>query len=85
MITTITLIESALQVLNPIQLTIQDDSHLHKGHAGAKEGGHFSVNICSKHFIGLNLPAKHRLVYDAVGDLMKTHIHALVIKTSIPT
>lgn len=85
MTATTTLIESALQTLNPIQLVIQDDSHLHKGHAGAKEGGHFSVSICSAHFIGLNLPARHRLVYDAVGDLMKTHIHALAIKTSVPT
>jgi BolA protein len=85
MTATTTLIESALQTLNPIQLVIQDDSHLHKGHAGAKEGGHFSVSICSDRFIGLNLPARHRLVYDAVGDLMKTHIHALAIKTSVPT
>ncbi|MBY0346026.1 MAG: BolA family transcriptional regulator [Neisseriaceae bacterium] len=85
MTSTTTLIELALQTLNPIHLSIQDDSHLHRGHAGAKEGGHFSVDICSPHFIGLNLPARHRLVYSAVGDLMKTHVHALAIKTSIPT
>jgi BolA protein len=73
------LIESEL---SPHQLELEDESHLHAGHAGAKSGkGHFRVSIGSKQFIGLRPLQKHRLVYDTLGDMMQTDIHALSIHT----
>jgi len=67
--------------LQPTHLDIIDQSHLHAGHAGAKEGkGHFTVEITSRAFAGKSLIERHRLVYDALGDLMQTDIHALSIK-----
>lgn len=69
--------------LQPTHLEIIDQSHLHAGHAGAKEGkGHFAVEITSNAFEGKSLIERHRLVYDAVGDLMQSDIHALSIKAN---
>lgn len=71
------------QKLQPSHLDIIDQSHLHAGHAGAKEGkGHFAVEITSAAFAGKSLIQRHRLVYDALGDLMQTDIHALSIKAN---
>jgi BolA protein len=68
-------------VLQPAELDITDESHLHEGHAGARDGrGHFRVRIISDKFDGLSPLQRHRLVYDAVGDLMETDIHALSIQ-----
>ena len=62
-------------------IEIVDESHLHIGHAGAASGGgHFHVTIASKNFEGLSALARHRLIYDALGDAMQTEIHALSIK-----
>ncbi|MDJ0929337.1 MAG: BolA family protein [Gammaproteobacteria bacterium] len=67
--------------LEPSFLEIIDESHLHVGHAGAKDGrGHFRLQIGSPKFAGLRPIQCHRLVYDAVGDLMQTDIHALSIE-----
>ncbi len=67
--------------LQPTQLDIVDESHLHAGHAGAASGaGHFAVTITSDVFNGKSLIEQHRLVYLAVNDLMKSEIHALSIK-----
>jgi len=67
--------------LAPTVLEIVDDSHRHAGHAGARDGrGHFSVRIASPAFAGLSPVARHRAVYDALGDLMQTDIHALSIR-----
>ena len=81
------LIEQRLtEVLTPISCQLQDDSDAHRGHAGAASGaGHFSVTIVSQKFEGLNRISRHRLVYDAVGDLMHTEIHALNIKALTPS
>jgi BolA protein len=69
------------QALEPTELEIIDESHLHKGHAGARDGrGHFRVRIKSSHFTNLSSIQKHRLIYEAVGDLMETDIHALSIE-----
>ena len=66
--------------LSPEHLEIEDESHLHAGHAGAKEGkGHFRVTVISQHFTGIAPLKRHKLVYEAVGDLMETDIHALSI------
>ena len=66
-------------------LEIEDQSHLHAGHAGAKDGkGHFRVALVADEFAGLAPLKRHRLVYDAVGDLMDTDIHALTIDARSP-
>jgi BolA family transcriptional regulator, general stress-responsive regulator len=78
-------IRSALLSLEPDALEIQDDSHKHVGHEGARDGrGHFSVLIVSPRFRGLNPLARHRAVYQALGDLMQTDIHALSIRAYAP-
>jgi BolA protein len=70
----------------PTLLIIEDESHLHAGHAGAAGGhSHFRITIVAEAFRGLAPVARHRLVYAAVGDLMKTDIHALAIEASAPT
>jgi BolA protein len=77
------LLEAALQ---PAQLDVGDDSHLHVGHAGAASGGgHFSVKIVSERFEGQRLVMRHRLVYDAVQGMMHTDIHALAITAIAPS
>lgn len=67
----------------PSSLLVKDQSHLHAGHAGARDGrGHFHVAIVSKHFSGMRQIAIHQAIYAALGDLMETDIHALSIKAS---
>lgn len=73
-----------LQTLAPVKLEITDESHLHAGHAGNTGGGHFNVLIVSEQFAGLLPLKRHRLVFDAVGDLMQKHIHALSIQAKTP-
>jgi BolA family transcriptional regulator, general stress-responsive regulator len=70
--------------LHPVLLAVQDDSHLHAGHAGAREGRHFSVRITSSAFDGLSRVARHRLVYDAARPLIAEGIHALAIEARTP-
>ena len=73
------------EALVPIELEVLDDSHLHAGHAGAADGrGHFTVNILSERFAGVPVVRRHRLVYEAVGDMLSTDIHALSIKALAP-
>ena len=68
----------------PLRLEIVDDSHRHAGHAGALEGGHYDVTIVAPAFSGKSTMARHRLVYDAAGDLMRKGIHALSICARAP-
>lgn len=69
----------------PTVLEVQDDSHRHVGHAGARDGrGHFSVRITSAAFAGMLPLARHRAVYAALGGLMETDIHALAIRADAP-
>lgn len=78
-------IEVDLQArLQPQQLLLRDDSHLHAGHAGAREGGHYTVRIVAPCFQGLSRVARHRLVYDALGPLAPRGIHALAIEALAP-
>jgi BolA protein len=70
--------------LAPTALAVGDDSHLHAGHAGAREGRHFSVRIASPRFMGLSRVARHRLVYDALHPLIPQGIHALAIQAHAP-
>ena len=65
---------------DPESLNVEDDSARHAGHEGAKSGlGHFNVSIVSAHFNGMKMLARHRAVYAALDDMMKTDIHALSI------
>jgi BolA protein len=78
-------IDAALRAaLEPAELRVRDDSHLHAGHAGAREGRHFAVHIRSPRFAGLNRVARHRLVYHALASLISAGIHALAIDAGLP-
>jgi BolA family transcriptional regulator, general stress-responsive regulator len=71
--------------LGPELLEVEDESHHHIGHAGARDGrGHFRVTIVSSAFAGKSRIGRHRLVYEAMGDLMRTDIHALTVQALAP-
>ncbi|HTI18711.1 MAG TPA: BolA family protein [Trinickia sp.] len=70
--------------LAPSKTIVRDDSALHAGHAGAAAGGHYSVTIVSTAFVAKARLARHRLVYDALADVMKRGIHALAITAYTP-
>lgn len=77
--------EKLTSALEPERLLVKDQSHLHAGHEGAKDGkGHFEVTIVSEKFEGLNRIARHRLIYGVLGDFMQTDIHALRINAFSP-
>ncbi|MFN5510300.1 MAG: BolA family protein [Burkholderiales bacterium] len=79
-------LQACLQAAFPdAQISIQDDSHLHAGHAGSQGGaGHFTVRLVSPIFAGLTRIARHRLVYDPVRPWMPHRVHALVIHALAP-
>ncbi|WP_367346365.1 BolA family protein [Stenotrophomonas bentonitica] len=79
-------IREALQAaLDPVLLEVEDDSHRHAGHEGARDGrGHFNVRVVSAAFKGKLPLARHRMVYAAVGNMMETDIHALSIDAQTP-
>lgn len=71
--------------LDPVDVEVIDDSHRHAGHAGAADGrGHFTVIVVSERFRGVPVVRRHRLVYEAVGDMMTTDVHALSIQALAP-
>jgi BolA protein len=71
--------------LAPSELELIDDSHLHAGHAGARDGrGHYTVRIVATQFVGLRPLQRHQLVYKALADMMLTDIHALAIIAMAP-
>jgi BolA protein len=77
--------ERLTAALAPETLEIEDESHRHAGHAGARDGrGHFRVRIVSDAFAGQSALARHRAIYAALGDLMQTDIHALAIDAHSP-
>jgi BolA protein len=78
-------IEQALQAaLQPAQLEVINESHLHAGHAGAAEGSHWRVRIVATAMAGRSRVAQHRLVYDALRSVIPQGIHALAIEASAP-
>ncbi|MBS1144335.1 MAG: transcriptional regulator, BolA protein family [Proteobacteria bacterium] len=81
---TIALLRERLAVLQPESIAIEDESHKHAGHAGAREGGHYQLQIVAQAFAGKSTIARHRLIYDAAGDLMRGRIHALSIRANVP-
>jgi BolA family transcriptional regulator, general stress-responsive regulator len=71
--------------LQPQAVELIDEGHLHRGHEGAKDGrGHFRLKIVSERFAGKSMVQCHRLVYQAMGELMQTDIHALTIDAAAP-
>jgi BolA protein len=68
------------EAFKPAYLLVKDQSHLHAGHEGARDGkGHFDVKLVSDAFRGCNRIRRHRMVYDALSELLETDIHALRI------
>ena len=79
-------IEAILRdTFSPTHLLVKDQSHLHAGHAGARDGrGHYDVTIISAAFAGKRPLARHRMIYEALGTMMDTDIHALRIDARVP-
>lgn len=70
----------------PLECQLEDESHLHAGHAGAASGGgHYRLRMVSDRFEGLNRISRHRLVYDCLHDMMHREIHALAIVAVAPS
>jgi len=78
------LMRERLAFLEPLRLEVIDDSALHAGHAGAREGGHYRLLIVSTRFAGKSTLQRHRIIYDALGELMRSRIHALSIRSLTP-
>jgi len=80
------MIEARLRAaFSPQELLVKDQSHLHAGHAGAQDGrGHFDVMIVSRDFGDAGRLQRHRMVFDALGELMDTDIHALRVRALTP-
>ena len=73
------------QALDATRLDIKDVTHRHRRHAEAKDGrAHFEVRVVSARFVGASRLARHRMVYDALDDLMQTEIHSLAITALTP-
>lgn len=71
--------------LAPLKLAVIDEGRKHVGHAGARDGrGHFAVHIVSAAFVGRSPVQRHRMVYDALGELMLTEVHALSVDAKTP-
>lgn len=79
-------IRQRLETLAPLRIELVDDSEKHHGHAGWKDGGgtHWTLAIVSAAFAGKPTVARHRLIYQALGDLMDNPIHALSIVARAP-
>jgi len=80
-----TILRERLAKLNPLRLELTDDSAKHAGHAGARSGGgHYRLFIVSAEFLGKSTLIRHRMIYDALGELMRSKIHALSIQSLTP-
>ncbi len=79
-------IRERLAALKPVRLDLRDESAQHAGHAGARPSGgsHWQLTIVSEVFRGASGVSRHRMVYEALGDLMKRDIHALKIEALAP-
>jgi BolA family transcriptional regulator, general stress-responsive regulator len=79
-------IRDRLAALNPVTLDLRDESEQHAGHAGARKGEstHWQLTIVAEAFRGKNALARHRMIYEALGDLMQHDIHALKIEAHAP-
>lgn len=78
------IIQKRLTVLEPISLEIEDDSAKHAGHKGNTGGGHFNIKVVSSHFSQKSQIMRHRLIYQALNDLIPQQIHAISIVAISP-
>jgi len=79
------ILRERLAGLKPLRLELIDDSALHAGHAGARSGGgHYRLLVVSAAFSGQPMLARHRLIYNSLGELMRSKIHALSIQSLTP-
>jgi BolA family transcriptional regulator, general stress-responsive regulator len=78
-------IQNRLAILEPVSLEIEDESAAHAGHKGNTGGGHFNIKIVSSHFSQKSQIMRHRLIYQALNDLIPQQIHAISIKAIAPT
>ena len=78
------LTEDLRTALDAEHVVVEDESAHHRGHAGAMEGGHYNAVIVSARFEGLDLVARHRAAYAALGDLRERRVHALALRTYTP-
>ena len=78
------LVRAHLASLHAVSIELIDDSHQHAGHAGARSGGHYRLHVIAEAFAGKPTLARHRLVHAALGELMRTRIHALSIQAKTP-
>ena len=78
--------EKITKALEPTQISVEDESHLHAGHAGARPEGetHFRLNVVSARFTDLPLVKRHRLINEALAEELQGPIHALAIKAISP-
>jgi BolA protein len=80
-----TIEDKLTEAFSPSMLQVKDQSHLHAGHEGARSGGgHFDVRIVSDAFVGKRPLQRHRMVFDALGAMMDSEIHALRITAKSP-
>ncbi len=80
----VTIEQQLRTVLAAEAVEVVDESVLHAGHAGARGGGHFAVTIVSQQFAGKGPVERHRMVYAALGDAMRSQVHALSIRAFSP-
>ena len=78
------IIRERLSFLSPRKLEIINESHLHKGHAGNNGGEHFKIKIQSLLFQDKSMVERHKIIYEALGDLIPKTIHAISIKAEAP-
>ncbi|MGK7907338.1 MAG: BolA family protein [Synechococcus sp.] len=83
-ITTDIIVQKIESQLNAEVPAIEDESHLHAGHIGAREGSHFRLVVVSPDFVGLTMVKQHRLIYSALAEEMQSGIHALALQTFTP-
>jgi len=77
--------EALQQAFSPVEILVKDQSHLHAGHAGARDGkGHYDVTIIADAFAGKSRIQRHRMIFGALGAMMQDEIHALRIKAFAP-
>jgi BolA family transcriptional regulator, general stress-responsive regulator len=77
-------IKQRLKVYEPTEISLQDQSALHAGHAGNQGGGHFELKIVSSHFSNKSQVTRHRMIYQALTDLIPQRIHAISILAISP-
>lgn len=77
-------IKQRLQIYEPTELSLEDQSALHAGHAGNQGGGHFELKIVSSHFSNKTQVMRHRMIYQALNDLIPQRIHAISILAISP-